>query len=62
MSFAGNVLLRATGQRAVRRFDKLSRAPAQSQQRLLREILGTNAETEFGRRHGFGSIATFRDF
>ncbi len=49
-------------QRAVRRFDKLSRAPAQSQQRLLREILGTNADTEFGRRHGFGAIATFRDF
>jgi hypothetical protein len=62
MSFAGNLLLRATGQRAVRRFDNLSRAPAQSQQRLLREILGTNADTEFGRRHGFGSIASFRDF
>jgi hypothetical protein len=62
MSFAGNLLLRATGQRAVRRFDKLSRAPAQSQQRLLREILGTNADTEFGRRHGFGAIATFQDF
>src|SRR5215216_6695411 len=62
MSFAGNLLLRATGQRAVRRFDNLSRAPAQAQQRLLREILGTNAGTEFGRRHGFGSIATFRDF
>jgi hypothetical protein len=62
MSFAGNLLLRATGQRAVRRFDNLSRAPGQSQQRLLREILGANADTEFGRRHGFGSIATFRDF
>src|SRR5215217_7498523 len=62
MSFAGNLLLRATGQRAVRRFDNLSRAPAQSQQRLLRQILETNADTEFGRRHGFGSIATFRDF
>src|SRR5215217_3072714 len=62
MSFAGNLLLRATGQRAVRRFDNLSRAPAQAQQRLLREILGTNAGTEFGRRHGFGDITTFRDF
>ena len=62
MSFAGNLLLRATSRRAVRRFDKLSSAPAQSQQRLLREILGTNADTEFGRRHGFGAIATFQDF
>jgi hypothetical protein len=62
MSFAGNLLLRATGPRTVKRFDKLSRAPAQSQQRLLREILGTNADTEFGRRHGFGAITTFRDY
>src|SRR5918995_6573467 len=62
MSFAGNLLLRATGPRAVKRFDNLSRAPAQSQQRLLRKILGTNADTEFGRRHGFAAIATFRDY
>jgi len=62
MSFAGNLLLRTTGPRVVRRFDKLSRAPAQSQQRLLREILGTNADTEFGRRHGFAGITTFREF
>jgi GH3 auxin-responsive promoter len=62
MSFAGNVLLRATGPRAVKRFEDLSRAPAQAQQRLLREILGTNADTEFGRRHGFGAITTFTEF
>jgi hypothetical protein len=62
MSFAGTLLLRTTGPRVVRRFDKLSRAPAQSQQQLLREILGTNADTEFGRRHGFGAITRFRDF
>ena len=62
MSFAGNLLLRATGPRAVKRFDNLSRAPARSQQRLLAEILGTNADTEFGRRHGFAGIATFRDY
>jgi hypothetical protein len=62
MSFAGNLLLRTTGPRVVRRFDKLSRVPAQSQQRLLREILGTNADTEFGRRHGFAGITTFREF
>jgi hypothetical protein len=62
MSFAGNLLLRTTGPRVVKRFDKLSRAPAQSQQRLLREILGTNADTEFGRRHGFAGITRFREF
>jgi hypothetical protein len=62
MSFAGNLLLRTTGPRVVKRFDKLSRAPAQSQQRLLQEILGTNADTEFGRRHGFAGITRFREF
>jgi hypothetical protein len=62
MSFAGNLLLRTTGPRVVKRFDKLSRAPAQSQQRLLQEILGTNADTEFGRRHGFAGITTFGEF
>src|SRR4029453_9925018 len=62
MSFAGNLLLRATGPRAVKRFDNLSRAPARAQQGVLGEILGTNADTEFGRRHGFGGIATFRDY
>jgi hypothetical protein len=29
---------------------------------LLREILRTNADTEFGRRHGFGGITMFREF
>jgi hypothetical protein len=62
MSFAGNLLLRATGPRVVRRFNKQSRVPAQAQQRLLRQILGANADTEFGRRYGFDSITTFREF
>ena len=62
MSFAGKLLLRATGPRVIRRFNRVSRVPAESQRRLLREILGTNAETEFGRRHGFGGITTFQDF
>jgi hypothetical protein len=62
MSFVGNLLLRTTGPRVVRWFDSVSRVPAETQWRLLREILGTNADTEFGRRHGFAGITTFRDF
>jgi hypothetical protein len=62
MSLAGNLLLRVTGPRVVRRFTRMSRVPAESQQRLLREILGTNADTEYGRRHGFGGITTFGEF
>src|SRR6266700_5721804 len=62
MSRVGRLLLWTKAPRAVRRFTTVSRAPAQSQDRLLREILGKNADTEFGRRHGFAGITTFRQF
>jgi hypothetical protein len=48
--------------RSLRHFNALCRTPMQAQDRLLRQILQANAETEFGRRHGFGGITTFRDF
>jgi hypothetical protein len=62
MSRVGRLLLWTKAPRTVKRFAKLSRAPAQAQDRLLREILKTNADTEFGRRHGFGGITSFRQF
>src|SRR6266487_2817182 len=62
MSRVGRLLLWTKAPRAVRRFTTVSRAPAQAQDRLLREILGKNADTEFGRRHGFAGITTFRQF
>jgi hypothetical protein len=62
MSLVGNVLLRATAPPTLRWFDTASRDPAAAQQRLLTEILRTNADTEFGRRHGFGGIGTLREF
>jgi len=40
----------------------VSREPAEAQRRLLREVLRTNAGTEFGRRHGFAGITTFSEF
>jgi hypothetical protein len=46
----------------VKRFTTVCRTPSESQHRLLREILRTNADTEFGRRHGFGGITTFEEF
>jgi hypothetical protein len=48
--------------RSLRHFNALCRTPGQAQDRLLRQILEANADTEFGRRHGFGAIATFRDY
>src|SRR5215204_3301641 len=62
MSFVGKLLLRATARPTLRRFNTASHDPAASQQRLLTEILRTNADTEFGRRHGFGGITTLREF
>jgi hypothetical protein len=48
--------------RSLRHFGALCRTPVQAQEHLLRQLLETNADTEFGRRHGFGSIASFREF
>lgn len=62
MSRVGRLLLWVKAPRALKRFSAVSRAPAEAQQRLLREIIGSNADTEFGRRHGFGGISTFQEF
>ena len=62
MSRVGRLLLWVKAPRALKRFSAVSRAPTEAQQRLLREIIGSNADTEFGRRHGFGGITTFQEF
>jgi GH3 auxin-responsive promoter len=62
MSRVGRLVLWVKAPRSLRHFRALCRTPAQAQERLLRQILETNADTEFGRRHGFGGITTFRDF
>jgi GH3 auxin-responsive promoter len=62
MSRVGRLLLWAKAPRSLRHFTALCRTPVQAQDRLLREILRTNANTEFGRRHGFGGITNFEEF
>jgi hypothetical protein len=62
MSRVGRMLLWATAPRTVKRFAAVCRAPAKAQDHLLREILGANADTEFGRRHGVNGITTFAEF
>jgi hypothetical protein len=62
MSRVGRLLLWTKAPPAVRRFTTVCRDPSKAQQRLLREILGTNADTEFGRRHGFAGITTLAEF
>lgn len=62
MSRVGRLLLWVKGPRSLRHFNALCRTPVQAQERLLRQILETNADTEFGRRHGFGDVTSFRKF
>jgi hypothetical protein len=52
MSRVGRLLLWMKAPPAVKRFDALCRTPAQAQDRLLRKIVGANADTEFGHRLG----------
>jgi hypothetical protein len=62
MSRVGRIVLGLTAPRTVRKFRDLCDDPAGAQSRLLTEILSTNADTEYGRRHGFGSISSLREF
>jgi hypothetical protein len=62
MSRVGRLLLWVKAPRSLRHFNALCRTPVQAQERLLRQILETNADTEFGRRHGFGGISSFQQF
>jgi hypothetical protein len=55
-------VLWAKAPRSLRHFKALCRTPAEAQERLLRQILETNADTEFGRHHGFGGITSFQQF
>jgi hypothetical protein len=62
MSRVGRLLLWVKAPRSLRHFNALCGTPVQAQDRLLRQILETNAGTEFGRRHRFGDITSFQQF
>jgi hypothetical protein len=62
MSRVGRLLLWVKAPRSLRHFNALCRTPVQAQDRLLRQILETNADTEYGRHHGFGGITSFQQF
>src|SRR4029450_8807042 len=58
----GRLVLWTKAPRSLRHFNALCRTPVQAQERLLRQILEANADTEFGRHHGFGGIISFQQF
>ena len=60
MSGWDQILAAARTQRDV--FDRDCATPRMSQWRLLRQILEANAESEFGRTHGFETIRSFEEF
>jgi hypothetical protein len=62
MSRVGRLLLWVKAPRSLRHFNTLCGTPVQAQDRLLRQILEANADTEFGRHHGFGGITSFQQF
>jgi hypothetical protein len=43
-------------------FDRLARTPQAVQETLLKEIIASQADTRFGRDHGFSTIRTVADF
>jgi hypothetical protein len=54
--------LRATQGRGYRALLERSKAPHDTQAAVLRHILATNAQTEFGKRHGFSRIKSVDDY
>jgi GH3 auxin-responsive promoter len=62
MAHVGTLALRVIGPYQRKRFYAMCRDPAAAQQRLLRAIIQRNADSVFGRRHGFRDIKTFEDY
>lgn len=54
--------LRGVSARQGARLAHLARNPTRVQRRLLLGIAAANAQTSFGRQHGFGAIGTYEEF
>jgi hypothetical protein len=62
MSRIGRLLLWNRTPFVLRRFAAVTESPVEARDRLLHQIVKTNADTEFGRRYGFARIRSFRQF
>ena len=50
------------GRKSAARFDQATRSIARSQEEKLLEILQRNADTEYGREHGFAKLRTLAEY
>jgi len=62
MTLIAKMAVSLTGKKAAARFEEATRSVAASQERKLREILQRNAETEYGKEFGFGSVGSLAEY
>jgi GH3 auxin-responsive promoter len=62
MTTKARLVFDVIGPPTIARFNARCRHPMAEQEKLLRTLLRENADTAFGRRHGFASIETFSRF
>lgn len=61
MSLA-SLAMRFVSHQSAKRFEAATRDPVRIQQEKILEMVRKNADTEYGRRYGFGSIRTIADY
>ena len=57
-----STLVKFTTKRAARRFESATQNAAEIQVELLRSMMQKNADTEYGKKHGFAKVRTFEDY
>lgn len=62
MTLLASWAVKLAGKKAAARFERATAAVAETQTRKLREIMQRNAETEYGREHGFGSVSSLEEY
>jgi hypothetical protein len=62
MGFLASTLIKTVSRGSARRFDAATRDAVGTQRKKLLEIVHANRDTEYGREHGFASVAGMEDW
>jgi hypothetical protein len=62
MSKLTNFVMGLVTSKSAKRFEAATRDPGGAQLAKLQQLMSRNAGTEYGKKHGFGSIKTFEDY